>query len=472
MPIEIVMPKWGLSMQEGTINLWLKREGDAVSKGEPVAEVETEKITNVVEAPASGTLARLCFDEGSVVGVTRVIAYITAPGESLADLPADGAPAPAAQPAAPPQGAAPAAANGAATGAAAHAPAPGAAVRAMPAARKLARDHGIDLADLAGSGPNGAITREDVERAIAARSAAAVQPIQRVGFFSEGHRLDGLLYTPRGLGPGERRPGVVLLVGYTYLKTMVMPDIAKALNAAGYVALVFDYRGFGDSEGPRGRLIPHEQVADARAALTFLADQPTVDPERLAVAGVSLGGAHAVTTAALDPRVRAAVALEPPGDGARWLRSLRRHWEWTQFQARLDEDRRHRARTGVSARVDPLEIVVPDPDSRAFLEQVAAEFPQMRVELPLESAEALAEYAPESVVARVAPRPLLLVHGAADRLVPVEESRSIAAQAGPGCRLEVVPGMGHFDWVAPGSPGFKHVAALCVSFIQEALPIA
>src|SRR5262249_1640572 len=157
----------------------------------------------------------------------------------------------------------------------------------------------------------------------------------KVGFYSAGYRLDGLLYTPKDLAPGARRPGVVLLPGYTYLKTMVMPDIAKALNAAGYVALVFDYRGFRESEGPRHRLTPLAPVADAGAALSFLADQPQVDPAGLAVAGISLGGAHAIAAAALDPRIAVAIALEPPGDGERWLRSLRRHWEWAQFQEQL-----------------------------------------------------------------------------------------------------------------------------------------
>ncbi|ACL23521.1 alpha/beta fold hydrolase [Chloroflexus aggregans] len=464
MPTEVVMPKWGLSMQEGKINLWLKREGEAVQQGEPIAEVETEKITNVVEAPVSGVLARLCYPEGSIVAVTKVIAYITAPGEHLPDVIPNGSAEPAVLAEVPPLLVSVVASVPSTPPVRLAGP-----VRAMPAARKLAQEHGIDLSTVTGSGPGGAIIKEDVEQAIAARTAP--QPLQRVQFYSAGYRLDGLLYTPRSLPPGERRPGVVLLVGYTYLKTMVMPDIAKVLNAAGYVVLVFDYRGFGESEGPRGLLLPLEQVADARAALTFLGEQPTVDPERLALVGISLGGAHAITTAAVDERVKAAVALEPPGNGARWLRSLRRHWEWREFLARLAEDRRRRVMTGVSTPVDPLEIVVPDPESQAFLNQVSAEFPQMRVMVPLESAEALIEYAPEEMVHRLAPRPLLIVHGDADQLVPLAEAESIAIRAGPSCRLDIVPGMSHFNWVVPGSAGFIRVTDRIVSFLQEVLPV-
>src|SRR5438270_4126462 len=92
MPAELVMPKWGLSMQEGLISRWLKREGDAVAQGEPVLEVETEKMTNLVEAPAAGVLARILFPAGSTVAVTRPIALIAQPGEVLPEV-AESAPA-------------------------------------------------------------------------------------------------------------------------------------------------------------------------------------------------------------------------------------------------------------------------------------------------------------------------------------------------------------------------------------------
>lgn len=460
MASEVVMPKWGMSMQEGLIGQWLKQEGEPVEAGEPLVEVETEKITNVVEAPVSGILARILYPAGIEVPVTQVIAIITAPGEPVPDI---SAPEPAEVEAAAP-------AETTAKPAAPEPPAEGKPIRAMPAARRLAKEHGLDLAALRGSGPNGTITQQDVEQALAVRTRPALKPIQKVSFFSAGHRLAGMLYTPADLAPDEQRPAVVLCVGYTYVKEMVMPELAKVLNRAGYSALLFDYRGFGESEGPRWRLMPHEQVNDIRAAVTFVADQPHVDPERLAVVGISLGGSNAITAGAIDQRIRAVAAIEPMGRGERWLRSLRPHWQWLDFQSRLTADRSQRVRTGQSERVDPSDIVVPDPASRDFLDTVAQEFPQMKCDLPLETAEALLEYEPEAVVGQLAPRPVLFIHGDNDRLVPLEESRSLFAQAGEPRRLEVLPGVSHFNWVMPNQPEFGHIANLVVEFLQEHLP--
>jgi pimeloyl-ACP methyl ester carboxylesterase len=467
MPAELVMPKWGLTMREGLISHWLKQEGDAVAQGEPVLEVETEKMTNLVEAPAAGVLARILFPAGSTVAVTRPIALIAQPGEVLPEL---GASPVASEPRAAGAGGTSAGGPGISAAGVAAPPPPGAPIRAMPAARRVAAEHGLDLSRLVGSGPQGTITREDVEHALQVLAPSRVAPVQKVSFYSDGIRLDGMLYTPQDIAPGERRAAAVLLAGFTYLKSLLLPDIAKALNAAGYPALVFDYRGFGDSDGPRWRLLPTEQVADARAALTFLADQPQVDPERIVLVGVSLGGANAIAAAAMDPRVSAVVAIASPGNGERWLRALRRYWEWDEFLARLAADRSRRVRSGESTRVHPLEIVPPDPESESFFERIYTEFPEMRCELPLESAEALIEFRPDEQVARVAPRPLLLIHGTADRLVPPDESRHLFEQAGSPRRLELLPGVGHFDWVMAGSNGFRQVTQRVIDFLVEVVP--
>ena len=113
-----------------------------------------------------------------------------------------------------------------------------------------------------------------------------------VHFYSEGSRLEGDIFLPDDLRSGEQRPGIVLCHGFTGLRELVLPDYAKVFAAAGYVALSFDYRGFGGSEGEKWRLLPLEQVDDIRNAITFLQAQDEVDAERIGIWGTSFGGGH------------------------------------------------------------------------------------------------------------------------------------------------------------------------------------
>ena len=135
MATEIVLPQWGMEMQDGTIVRWLKREGDAVAEGEPIVEVETAKLQTELESTASGILTRIVAGEGEIVPIRGVLCVIGEPGEGSA------------------------AAAGTAAG-------DGRRTSVVPAARRLARERGIDLARVSGSGPQGRILIADVEAAI------------------------------------------------------------------------------------------------------------------------------------------------------------------------------------------------------------------------------------------------------------------------------------------------------------------
>ncbi len=167
MATTVVMPQMGYDMREGTVVRWRKREGEAVARGEVIADIQTDKATVEFEAYAAGVLRKIVAQEGVPVPVGQLIAVITAPDEPLpANLPASGGPAPAAVPAA-----APAASTVAVTPAAAAPVAAAGEVRASPIARRIARERGIDLALVTGTGPGGRIVEKDVEE-FAARAAA------------------------------------------------------------------------------------------------------------------------------------------------------------------------------------------------------------------------------------------------------------------------------------------------------------
>ena len=166
MATEILMPKLGLTMTEGTIDEWKKNVGDPVQKGEILFSVETDKLTNDVEAEADGVLLAIVVPAGETVECKTLIGWLGAAGEAV---PAGGA-APAATAAAP-EAAAPAAAPAAA--AAAPVRAAGEYVPATPYAKKLAKEKGIDLAAVVATGYKGVVVARDVEGFVPAAAAAA-----------------------------------------------------------------------------------------------------------------------------------------------------------------------------------------------------------------------------------------------------------------------------------------------------------
>ena len=171
MPTEVRLPRLGQGMESGTIVKWLKAEGEPVEKGEPLYELDTDKVTQEVEAEASGVLLKIAISEGEVE-VGRTIAFIGAPDEAVPEVAPAAAPEPvAAAEAAPRPGPS---VEAPPVEAAAVASTTNGRVKASPLARRIARERGVDLAAIVGTGPDGRIVAEDVERAGAAPGAPAV----------------------------------------------------------------------------------------------------------------------------------------------------------------------------------------------------------------------------------------------------------------------------------------------------------
>ena len=289
-----------------------------------------------------------------------------------------------------------------------------------------------------------------------------------VTFYSEGVKLVGDVYAPDDLRPGERRGGIVLCHGYTGVKDLYLSDNACVLNDAGYVAMAFDYKGWGDSEGPRSRLAPWSRVADVQAALTYLGALPEVDPGRLGIYGTSYGGATVVWVAAIDPRVRCTVSVVGIGHGRRWMRSVRRPDEWFDLLARAEADRVKRARDGQSELVERSEILLPDRQSAELAAAARRNNPAAVNRIPLEYVDDTLAFNPEWVVDRIAPRPVLFITTDGDRLVPPEESEFLYARAGEPKKLVVLRGYGHYEVYT--EPAFSEVMRATLDWYGQYLP--
>ena len=261
MPVDVTMPKLSDTMEEGKILKWLKHPGDHVAIGEIIAEVETDKANMELEAYDEGTLAEVRVPEGESAPVGAVIAVLAAPGEGAAPGPAAGAgKAAAAAEKAPPVAKAPPAAPRAAAPAKAEpgrafrptvvrrpepaeSPGDAASVKASPLARRIAHDQGLDLAQVAGTGPGGRIVQKDVEAALAARGGPSSAPAKPAAPLeprpAAGNRVDLSRIrrtTAKRMGESKRE------IPHFYASAEIAMDEAARLKEA-LAALEGEYAG-------------------------------------------------------------------------------------------------------------------------------------------------------------------------------------------------------------------------------------
>jgi len=262
----------------------------------------------------------------------------------------------------------------------------------------------------------------------------------KVAFESDGLKLSGIVHTPSDLRHGERRPAFLVLHGFGGNKggegTITM---ANKLAHWGYVALRFDFRGCGNSQGERGWILCLDQVADTSNALSYMASRSDVDPHRIALIGSSFGAAVALFTGGKDKRVAAVISSGGWGDGERKFR--RQHptpESWSRFTNMLEEGRRHRAQTGQSLMVPRFDIVPIPERLRSGMSQGSI------MEFPAETAQSMYDFRADDEVGNIAPRPLLLLHSANDSVTPTQESIELFQRAKHPTELHLFSEVDHF----------------------------
>ncbi len=252
-----------------------------------------------------------------------------------------------------------------------------------------------------------------------------------VHFYSYGCRLSGLWRTP-DIVDGPLRT-VVQGPGWLGLKdARLYLQYHEALTAAGLGVLIFDYRGFGDSEGDRSRLSPRMQLEDLVSAVTYLSSRDDVHADRIGVFGSGgTGGGNAILLGATDARVRAVVSQLPVADGRDWLHRMRSEDDWLAYLGMLDEDRRQRALTGQGRLVHPREeIMVPTRERRATAVKADVDT-RIPTAISLAAADEILEYRPLAAAEGMT-TPLLIVAVEGDATTPTDHAIALyEAAKGP-----------------------------------------
>jgi len=285
---------------------------------------------------------------------------------------------------------------------------------------------------------------------------------ESVKFPSGGVELSGGVHLPDGRESGERRPAIIMMHGFGANKSGGPEWICKQYEDWGYVALRFDYRGCGESGGERGRVIPLEEVEDARNAVTYMAARPEVDASRIALCGSSLGAGVAVHAAAVDQRVAAVILENGLGNGERIIRSMHTPESWVKFMQLMADGIRHRETTGTSMMVHRFDIFEMPKELQKNLTSNNS-----LMQFTAETAVGFFMFRPEELIAKVAPRPILILHSARDRVCNFEEAFSLMRRALPPVELHLIDGVDHFMFVDPD----PRVGVILRNWLERFFPV-
>jgi pyruvate dehydrogenase E2 component (dihydrolipoamide acetyltransferase) len=245
MPTDIIMPQMGESIVEGTITKWLKKPGDKVQRDEPLFEISTDKVDAEIPAPASGVLQEIKVTEGTTVGVNTVVGTIAVDGEAAAAKSAAPSAKSASAPPAPPKE------EKKATPPPPPMPAPPAAAhdeeedeaRSSPLVRKIAREHGISLSQIKGTGLGGRITKQDIQQFIdnqasqPAHAEAAARPVPPARSEAEPSQAPAASAPPRPAAPAPY-PGD--LVPMTNMRRLIAKHMIESRRTSAHVHCMYE----------------------------------------------------------------------------------------------------------------------------------------------------------------------------------------------------------------------------------------
>jgi alpha-beta hydrolase superfamily lysophospholipase len=281
---------------------------------------------------------------------------------------------------------------------------------------------------------------------------------ERVTFDCNGHLLSGILGLPAGAV--RRRGAIAILHGFGGHKDGPQQLWSqKFFNGLGYVTLRFDFRGCGDSAGPRGLVLPHEQVADTRAAVTFLATRREVDPNHIAVSGTSYGAAVAIYAAGTDSRIAAVIAQGGWASGERMFRAIHATpAQWRRFSELLL--RAHARKYGDALTVRRFDIIPVPEQLRANIDSRSI------MTFPAETVLATLAFNPGEMAGRIAPRPLLILHSAKDEVIAAQGSIDLFRAADNHGDLHILGGVDHFMFGEEDA----RVADIVRNWLKRSLP--
>lgn len=284
-----------------------------------------------------------------------------------------------------------------------------------------------------------------------------------VYFYSEGMKIAADLYVPQNIQDNQTFPAVILCHGFAGIKDLLLPAYAQSFAQHGLLALTFDYRGFGDSEGEKGRLVPQEQVQDIRNAITFAQTLKEYNGEHVGLWGSSFGGANCIYTALVDKRVKVLAVQLTFAGGERMITGNLGEEEIRKLKSTLKKVQERAVTKNKILRVSPDQILT-DEESKFFYAQAVKEYPKLQTKIPFNTLQHILEHNPQEVISKVT-CPILITAAEKDTVCPAQEAHILFDKANEPKKFLLLEGCKHYG-AYEGKPFKKAVESTIAWFLR------
>ncbi|EQA1624981.1 UilS family quorum-quenching N-acyl-homoserine lactonase [Enterobacter asburiae] len=277
---------------------------------------------------------------------------------------------------------------------------------------------------------------------------------------------DGIVLTLRSPSDSTKSPAIILCHGFCGIREILLPDFAEAFTRAGFSTITFDYRGFGDSDGERGRLVPAMQIDDIISVVNWAREQPSLDAQRIGLWGTSFGGCHVFGAAVRDPGIKCIVSQLAFADGEEIVTGNMNSEEKEAFLSTLDKMAEKQKNTGKEMFVG-VNRVLSDAESKSFFEENRTQYPKMDIKIPFLTVRETLLYKPALNASQVM-CPTLIVIAGQDTVNPPEQGRALFDAVGAKeKRLYEESSVRHYDIYA--GEHFKQVISIQTEWFKTYL---
>ncbi len=288
-------------------------------------------------------------------------------------------------------------------------------------------------------------------------------------FYSDGLKLSGAFFLPDEMDESTPRPLVIPCSGFTGLMKIHPARFARFLTQRGLMCFGFDYRGFAESEGERGRVVLDEQVRDIIHATSFAEADPRVDRDRIILLGWGMGAGLVIDAARELLGVLGLIAVNGFYDGKRVQIAHRGPTDYLAFRDHAREQFTRRARGGKADRGDPFYFYPLDPQSRTYVDNVLRQFDKYdTADYSAELADSLLRWNPEAYAPHMR-TPLLIAHATRNALHPYTEAEYLFSAYGGPKELHWIYDAGHTEWMLDDNEKFQALGRKIVAWIEGLL---